>query len=261
MTDSKIPRDTSKDTNYVWFDPERGYIFRDTEPAPEDRMINLVGIARPGSKLCAFFEEQEGSTDRATLLEQLVTHAYKFNPDAPFLLASGAYSQEYLDCKLALSQPAAMAALGHVFLGLVPSNVRAIGGLTMGADPIAMSACQASAHTTHELRWFTVRKEPKAHGQKKLIEGAVDPGDVVTIVDDVVTTGMSTVKAIEACRSFGLEIANVIVLVDREESNGLATIRNAANGIDVHAIFRKSEIQRQYKFRKIMADTKAEDLL
>ena len=107
------------------------------------------------------------------LLDHLAKHAYMYRPEKPFLLVSGKYSDEYLDCKLALSQPGAMAALGRVILTELEPRVVAIGGLTMGSDPIAMSTSQASANTGQPLRWFSVRKESKAHGQKKLIEGAV----------------------------------------------------------------------------------------
>src|SRR6516162_7595853 len=103
----------------------------------------------------------EETPARAALLDELVRHAYQYSPEKPFLLVSGQYSDEYLDCKLALSQPAAMAALGRVFLARITAPVVAIGGLTMGSDPIAMSTSQASHGTKQPLRWFTVRKEAK----------------------------------------------------------------------------------------------------
>jgi orotate phosphoribosyltransferase len=184
---------------------------------------------------------------RAELLEHLARIAYKFSPDEPFVLASGQTSDEYLDCKLALSHPRAMAALGQVFLSSLEPRVVAIGGLTMGSDPIAMSTCQASAGTPHEVRWFTVRKEPKGHGQKKLIEGFVAPNEWVAAVDDVVTSGESTIKAIKASREFGLRIAQVIVLVDREQMNGMARIREAAGAdVAVSAVFTKTEIKERW---------------
>lgn len=185
---------------------------------------------------------------RSELLDLLASIAYQFSPDKPFRLVSGKLSSEYLDCKLALSEPAAMSALGRTVLTLLERDVVAIGGLTMGADPIAMSTCQASAGTHREIRWFTVRKIPKEHGRKKLVEGSATRGDRVAVVDDVVTSGKSTVQAIEACREEGLEIAQVIVLVDREESDGLANIkREVGPGIPVVAVFRKSEIKERWR--------------
>lgn len=184
---------------------------------------------------------------RTELLDELVHHAYQFSPEKPFLLVSGQYSDEYLDCKLALSQPGAMAALGRVFLAKLKTPVVAIGGLTMGSDPIAMSTSQTSFGTERPLRWFTVRKEAKGHGQKKLVEGSVKPGEAVAVVDDVCTTGGSTVKAIEAARDFGLVVAQVIVLVDREQSDGMANIRRAAGGsVEVSAIFTKSQVKQRW---------------
>jgi orotate phosphoribosyltransferase len=176
-----------------------------------------------------------------------VRHAYQYSPEKPFLLVSGQYSDEYLDCKLALSQPGAMASMGRVFHALLKPGVVAIGGLTMGADPIAMSTSQASFGSAQAVRWFTVRKEAKGHGQKKLVEGSVQPGETVAVVDDVCTTGGSTVKAIEAARDFGLKVAQVIVLVDRQQSDGIANIRRAAGeGIEVTAVFTKDEVKRRW---------------
>ena len=189
----------------------------------------------------------EANTARTALLDELVRHAYQYSPEKPFLLVSGQYSDEYLDCKLALSQPAAMAALGKVFIAQLTAPVVAIGGLTMGSDPIAMSTSQTSYGTPKPLRWFTVRKEAKGHGQKKLVEGSVKPGESVVVVDDVCTTGGSTVKAIEAAREFGLKVAQVIVLVDREQSDGMANIRRAAgDGVEVSAIFTKSQVKQRW---------------
>jgi orotate phosphoribosyltransferase len=184
------------------------------------------------------------SVDYGPELFDWLIGAYKFRPESPFRLSSGATSDDYLDCRLAESFPAALVALGETFLSRMDSRVVAIGGLTMGADPIAMSTCMASAPRRRQVRWFTIRKEPKAHGQKKLIEGFVVRGDTVAIVDDVVTSGESTIKAIRACREFGLNIAQVTVLVDREQQNGMANIRSAAGSeVDVSAIFTKSEIK------------------
>jgi len=189
----------------------------------------------------------DSTTARAALLDELVRHAYQYSPEKPFLLVSGQYSDEYLDCKLALSQPAAMAALGKVFLARIKVPAVAIGGLTMGSDPIAMSTSQESFGSAHALRWFTVRKEAKGHGQKKLVEGSVKPGESVVVVDDVCTTGGSTVKAIEAARDFGLNVAQVIVLVDREQSDGIANIQRAAGpDVEVSAVFTKTQVKARW---------------
>ena len=172
---------------------------------------------------------------------QLARYAYEWSETPVFPLASGQLSNEYLDCKRALSLAETMALLGPHLCGMLERSVSAIGGLTMGADPLAMSASQASAGSQREVRWFSVRKEAKKHGKQKLIEGFVNAGDRVAVVDDVVTTGMSTVQAIRACRDAGLNVVQVIVLVDREQDGGLAKIRAEA-GCRVDAICTKSEI-------------------
>ncbi len=203
---------------------------------------------------------------RAILLDELVKHAYlwRSREEDYFTLASGKRSAEYFDCKPALSQPAAMAALGRLLLHVLDKNVTAIGGLTMGADPIAISASQASANTAHLVRWFSVRKEPKVHGLRKRVEGDVRRGERVAIVDDVVTTGKSTVDAIEACVSeLDLKIAQVIVLVDREESRGIENLREkaakaAGAPIPVMALFTKTEIVNEWRRRNQQLVTSAE---
>jgi orotate phosphoribosyltransferase len=188
---------------------------------------------------------------RQTLLDELAIHAYQYRPEQPFVLVSGAKSDEYLDCKLALSQPKAMSVLGQVILRELPPDVVAIGGLTMGSDPIAMSTAQASAGTQQEVRWFSVRKDQKEHGQKKRIEGAIKMGERVAVVDDVVTSGMSTIAAIKACREFGLDVAIAIVLVDRQQSSGIENIqRELGEGTPVKAIFTRSEIKERWFARR-----------
>jgi len=202
------------------------------------------------------FSGSDAVNPQVVLLDQLVKHAYFYRPDDEFKLASGKTSPEYFDCKLALSQPAAMVAVGRLVLRLLDPTVTAIGGLTMGADPIAMSTAQASAATAHPVRWFSVRKEPKAHGQRKLVEGDVRRGERVAIVDDVVTTGKSTVQALKTCvgDDLNLRVAQVIVLVDREESNGLQILREAAakaagGAVPVVSVFRKSDIVNEWRRR------------
>lgn len=185
---------------------------------------------------------------RSTLLDYLARYAYQRSSEKPFLLASGATSDEYLDCRQALSRPGALAALGSTLLGRLAPGVTAIGGLTMGADSLALSTSLASAGSEREIRWFTVRKEPKAHGQKKLIEGALEAGERITVVDDVVTSGKSTIQAIHACREAELVIAQVLVLVDRQQLNGLQNIRDVVGaGVPVEPIFTKTEIKGRWE--------------
>ncbi len=184
---------------------------------------------------------------RARLLDLLAEHAYRYDASKPFRLASGEMSAEYVDCKKALALPEGIAALAAVVHPEVLASVEAIGGLTMGADPIAISVSQYSHSTSRPVRWFSVRKRPKDHGLRRGIEGLVDSGMAVAIVDDVATTGGSTLEAIAKCREAGLVIKQVLVLVDRRQG-GLENIKaEVGPGIPVKAIFTKDEIHARWK--------------
>lgn len=175
---------------------------------------------------------------RATLLALLARRAYqRAEPGKPFQLASGAVSQEYLDCRQTLGLAAAKRALGALVRGALLPEVQAVGGLTLGADPVANAAVHESAGTDRELRAFWIRKETKEHGRGRRIEGPVSAGDRVCVVDDVVTSGGSTIQAIEACREGGLEVIQVLAVVDRQ-AGGLEAIQRAAGaGVPVAALF------------------------
>src|SRR6059058_5735620 len=177
------------------------------------------------------------------VLMQHSTHSVGVNPLTPkeqlleilkeksvcrgtFTLASGAQSDFYVDAKLTTSDPRAALLVGSVGWELVKETARAcsvhvdgIGGLTMGADWMALSIGIAAYldRPSRDIRTFSVRKSAKKHGRHKLIEGNFSAGDSVVIVDDVVTTGGSTLQAIDAVKEAGGEIAFVIVLVDRQE--------------------------------------------
>lgn len=190
----------------------------------------------------------------AALVEALARHAYQYKPGG-FVLTSGAVSDDYLDCKQALSQGYVLWLLGQWLCskGTLASGLGLIGGLTMGADPIAIAASLAIEEERARGKWlgpgpawFSVRKEPKTHGAKRRIEGAVVPGSAVCVVDDVCTTGGSTISAIKACREEGLEVVQVIVLVDREECGGMAAIRAELElepNFGARALCTKSEVR------------------
>ncbi len=159
-----------------------------------------------------------------------------------FVLASGRRSSFYFDCKLTTCFAEAMPLIGAAFLrefargGKQPLSV---GGLTSGADPIASAIAHASNGGRQRLDAFIVRKERKDHGTTKWVEGC--PRSPVAVVDDVVTSGGSVLRAIERCREEGLEVAQVGVLLDREEG-GMAAVEAAVPGVPVTALFRKSEL-------------------
>lgn len=137
-----------------------------------------------------------------------------------FTLASGRQSSLYIDARLTTMSPEGQALVGRVGLQTIRDagwNVDAVGGLTLGADPIAYAICHASASSPGPLRSFTVRKEPKGHGTGKQVEGPVSAGDRVVVVEDVITTGQSAAKAVEALRQFGAVPVAILALVDRQE--------------------------------------------
>jgi orotate phosphoribosyltransferase len=156
---------------------------------------------------------------RAQLLELLRTLAYE---ERPVTLASGKASNFYIDCKQAVLTAKghhAVAVVLHDLITQAEPEVRALGGLTMGADPIASAVATLSPTLGKPLDAFYVRKEPKTHGTQQWIEGskAVPPGTPVVVVEDVCTSGGSSLKAVERARLHGLDVRRVIALVDREE--------------------------------------------
>jgi len=159
-----------------------------------------------------------------------------------FTLASGRQSTLYIDARLTTMSPDGLALIGPLALAaLRQSNwqVDAIGGLTLGADPISYAISYASASTDTPLRAFTVRKEAKTHGTGRLIEGPFREGDRVAVVEDVITTGGSALRAVDAIRAAGGSVSGVLALVDREEG-GRAALEDV--GLSVIVLARASEI-------------------
>ena len=161
---------------------------------------------------------------RERLLELLVRHSFQQNADPVFTLASGRKSRYYINCKKTTFMPEAMPLLGGLFFERIKAGERrgneridAVGGLTLGADPIAYAIAYHSAIQGMPIQAFSVRKEPKGHGAQKWVEGFEQPGARVAIVEDVVTTGASTLRAIDGALHAGFQIAAVLALVDRQE--------------------------------------------
>ena len=178
---------------------------------------------------------------RRQLLTLLKEKSFRYRPDQPFKLASGRDSPYYVDCRPTTFSAEGLALIGEIVFELVKDlGVEAIGGLTLGADPIAHAVALTSFLKGQPLNSFTVRKEPKGHGVGRQVEGDVKPGDKVVIVEDVITTGGSTLKAIAAAQEFGLKVVKVIVLVDREEG-GRQAVEQAVP--QVEAVFILSELR------------------
>jgi orotate phosphoribosyltransferase len=168
-----------------------------------------------------------------------------------FTLASGAQSDLYIDAKQTTHDPAGAILVGRVGWEVVKRaakdlevRVDAVGGLTMGADPIALSIAITALqeNPSSKVQTFVVRKSPKAHGRQKLIEGNFSTGNSVAIVEDVLTTGGSTLQAIDAVESAGGKVAFVVALVDREEG-GRENIEK--RGYRVLPIFTRADLIRE----------------
>lgn len=183
-------------------------------------------------------------SDRARLREILLSKSVK---TGSFTLASGRQSDLYVDCRVTTLDAEGALLTGRLMLDLLECEsarlgvtVAAIGGLTMGADPLALATAMASAQRGGPLiHAFTVRKEAKEHGRGRRIEGNFDPALPVVVVDDVITTGESTLRAIQAVESEGGRVAFVLVLVDREEG-GRANI--TARGHHIASLFTRSQL-------------------
>jgi orotate phosphoribosyltransferase len=164
------------------------------------------------------------TTEAKSRLLSILREKSVFHGD--FTLASGAKSTYYIDCRLTTLDPEGAWLVGQVMHSLIQTEaatrslkIDAVGGLTMGADPIALSIGMYSFYSKAPqlVRSFVVRKAPKAHGQTKLIEGNFKPGDTVVVLDDVITRGDSTINAINAVTNEGGKVAFVAVLVDRQQ--------------------------------------------
>lgn len=159
------------------------------------------------------------------LIELIRLKSFKYSDTPEFKLASGKKSRFYVNCKPVTLSPEGMYLAGNlVFEEAKKTACTAVGGLTFGADPIAVATAFASHLHSHPLKAFSIRKNKKDHGMIRWIEGDVERGEKVVIIDDVATTGGSAIKAVRRAREEGLEPVHAVILVDRQEG-GLDNIR------------------------------------
>ncbi len=206
--------------------------------------------------------------NRSTLLDLIATLSFKLGD---FLLASGQRSDYYIDCRVTTLHAQGGRLAGILFYDLIRERfpeAEAVGGLTMGADPLVSNTASASAWALADhdeivalanemeldesegeapalLHGFLVRKAEKAHGTGRRIEGFLKPGAKVLIVDDVCTTGGSTVTALEAAREAGMIVIGILCLVDREQG-GRAAIEAAAQGAPFIALYTAAEVRKAH---------------
>jgi len=182
------------------------------------------------------------STPKQELLELLAQKSFRLGE---FQLSSGGTSDYYIDCRTTTLDARGAQLVGQVFLdeireqGWEPS---AIGGLTMGADPIVV----AVAVTSGTLNGFLVRKAEKQHGTGQRIEGFREKGARVVIVDDVCTTGSSTIQAIEAARNYGFEVIGAMCLVERQDAHGRPNVEKSAAPANFITIFTATDVRKEH---------------
>jgi orotate phosphoribosyltransferase len=182
------------------------------------------------------------STARQELLEMLARKSFRLGE---FNLSAGGTSDYYIDCRTTTLDPRGAQLTGQVFLDEMRGqgwHADAIGGLTLGADPIVVAVAVMSG----TLHGFLVRKAEKQHGARRRIEGFCEKGARVVIVDDVCTTGASTVEAIEAARQFGFKVVGVMCLVERQDANGRPAVEKSAASAPFISIFTANEVRKEH---------------
>jgi orotate phosphoribosyltransferase len=182
------------------------------------------------------------SPERAKLLQVLAEKSFRLGQ---FKLSSGGTSDYYIDCRTTTLDAQGSRLAGEAFWQEIRARgwrPQAIGGLTMGADPIVSAVAVVSG----QVHGFLVRKAEKQHGTGQRIEGFREKGARVVIVDDVCTTGASTIQAIEAAREFGFEVVGAMCLVEREEAGGRANVEKAAAPAPFVALFTANDVRREH---------------
>jgi orotate phosphoribosyltransferase len=192
------------------------------------------------------------SPDAQQLLSLLAKISFRLGQ---FTLSSGATSDYYIDCRTTTLHAEGGRLTGEAILDLLDANeidVDAVGGLTLGADPIVCNVATASAWRAKEdpewplIHGFIVRKAEKTHGAGRRIEGFCRAGARVAIVDDVCTTGASTITAIEAAHEAGMTVVAVVCIVEREEANGRPAVEAAAQGAPFLRLFTANDVRAEH---------------
>lgn len=174
------------------------------------------------------------------LAKIIIERSFKYSEDPPFTLASGKKSNYYFNCKPTTLDPEGMNLIGEIIFDLLKNDdVTAAGGLTLGADPIANAVSVISFQKGKPIKSFIVRKDVKEHGTKSAVEGNVSAGEKVIIIDDVITSGASTITAIEQAEKAGLIVDKVVALIDREEGGRENILRYIK---DIDAVFTRTQI-------------------
>ena len=176
---------------------------------------------------------------REDFIALLKEDAYK---KGDFKLSSGKKSEHYVNCKPVTLQGDALMFISWCMLECLEEDCEAVGGLTLGADPLVAGVAMVSAIEERYLDGLIVRKEPKGHGTKAWIEGpTLAPGSKVTVLEDVITTGGSAIKAVKRLRDAGYEVNKVVSIVDRQEDGEADTAMKLA-GLELVSLFTLKEL-------------------
>ena len=178
--------------------------------------------------------------DHDALRRHVLEHALR---TGSFTLKSGRTSSWFLDAKQTACRPDGILLVADAALAVIPPDVDAIGGLTMGADPVAYGIAAVAATRGRPLRSFSIRKEAKDHGIVGRVAGALQPGDRVVVTEDAVTRGTSIMEAVEVVRAFGAEPVAIVVIVDR---GGTCAAMAADAGIAFHALLTAPDLGYEY---------------
>ena len=182
------------------------------------------------------------------LMEIILAKSFQYSEEPAFKLVSGGVSNFYFNCKPTMLDPEGKELIGRLIFNTIRDlQVAGIGGLELGSVPISSAVSLISQLEGQPIKEFIVRKEKKEHGIPAKVEGECVVGEKVVVVDDVITTGGSTIKAIEAVQKLGLEVSKVVVLVDREEMNGRQNIENLCP--QVEPLIKRTEVMALYKKR------------
>jgi orotate phosphoribosyltransferase len=188
---------------------------------------------------------KENPKMKKELIDLLCKKSFKYHDEPVFKLVSGQMSRYYINCRPVTLDPRGLFLVGHLMFRTIRNlDVKGIGGLTFGADPIAVATAYTSELEGQPVKAFSIRKSQKDHGVIQWIEGDLNPGDRVVVIDDVATTGGSTIKAIERATSEGLDVIKAVILVDRQEG-GMENIGKHVP--DVSALILRDELIRHWK--------------
>lgn len=182
------------------------------------------------------------------LLEIILAKSFQYAEEPIFKLVSGGVSNFYFNCKPTMLDPEGKELIGRlIFTKIRDLDVAGIGGLELGSVPISSAVSLISQLEGQPIKEFIVRKEKKDHGIPAKVEGECVAGDKVVVVDDVITTGGSTIKAIEAVEKLGLKVSKVVVLVDRQELSGRQNIEKFCPNVE--PLIQRSEVMELFKRR------------